>query len=96
MLGWRCLLILKLPYNEAISFAEKYFSTVADSAAEHLLSPLVGRCCAVYQTHDTVEFPSLQGFQQSMAAVSPPCSTLCSILLRVCLRVQVVLHGESL
>lgn len=42
------MLILKLDYNEEILFAEKYFATVADSAG-HLLSALVGRCCAVYQ-----------------------------------------------
>lgn len=94
MLGQRHQLILKLDYNEAISFAEKYFATVADSAG-HLLSALVGRCCAVYQPHDAIEFPSLQGFQQSTIAVSPLHSTFCSILLRMCLRAQVVLHGES-
>lgn len=91
MLGWRHQLILKLDYNEALSFAEKYFATVADSAG-HLLSALVGRCCTVYQPHDAIEFPSLQGFQQSTIAVSPLHSTFCSILLRMCLR---VLHGES-
>lgn len=51
---------------------ESDFTLAADSTAGHLfLSPLVFSCCGAYQLESTTEFPPLQGFQQSLAVVSP-------------------------
>lgn len=75
-LGWRCALILQLGYSEPSSPEESDFATVAGSAAGHL-SPLADRWNAVSHLQSTIELPSLQGFQQSLAEVSPLHATLC-------------------
>lgn len=56
---------------------ESDFVIIADSTEGHLpLSPMVFSCCVAYQLERTSEFPLLQGFWQSLALVSPLCSTL--------------------
>lgn len=50
---------------------------VDDSTARHRpLSSLGFSCSGIYQPKSTAEFPPLKGFQQSLAMVSPLCSTL--------------------
>lgn len=76
--------------GEPSSSAGRYLATVAGSAPRHLLSPLVDSCCVIYQLHGTIDFPSLQGLQQSLAALSPPAPTfiasfsLCTRGCRLC------------
>lgn len=56
---------------------EGVFATVDDSTARHLpLLPLGFSCSVTYQLKSPTEFPPLQGFQQSLAMVSPLCFTL--------------------
>ena len=91
ILAWRCVLVLQLDYNTPSSSKASDFTPDAGSAARHLLSPLGDSCCTVYWLPGTIGFPSLQGFQQSLATVSPLRSSLCSIPLSGCygLRLQV-------
>lgn len=58
---------------------------VADSTAGHLpLSPLASSCCVAYQLKSTTKHCPLQGFQQSLVAVSPLHSApLCSTPLSI-------------
>lgn len=50
---------------------ESDFATVSGL----LLSPLVHSCFVAYELKGSMEFTSLQGFQQSLAMLSPLCST---------------------
>ncbi|XP_058716111.1 uncharacterized protein LOC131590197 isoform X10 [Poecile atricapillus] len=64
---------------------ERDFAPVAGSAAGHLsLSHLADVWNVVYELQSTIEFPSLQGFPQRPAVVSPLCPTLHPIPLSRC------------
>lgn len=75
---------------------ESDFTTLACSAAEHLLCPLAERWHVVYHLPGNIKFPFLQELPQSLAMVSSFHLTLHFITLTMCLRWQVELCGKLL
>lgn len=87
------IIIIIIRFNEASS-SKRDFTTVAGSAVGHI--PL-SSWYVVYQLQST-DFPFLQGFLQTLAAMSPHCSTLHFIPLGRCVFVCVCVehhHGPG-
>lgn len=85
-----CIHIIIIRFNEASS-SKRDFATVACSAVGHI--PL-SSWYMVYQLQST-EFPSLQGFPQTLSAGSPHCFSLHSIPLGRCVCVWNAIMDSS-